>query len=85
MPKKQKKTALRTPSRRKVSPDSKSGLIVTDKKAEHSAGTECVLDNRSHRTDPLLVTAVVDRGCWLCFCRLASAIFSVDVIGLTLA
>jgi hypothetical protein len=50
MPKKQKKTALRTPSRRKVSPDSKLGLIVTEKKAGHSAGTECVLDNRSHRT-----------------------------------
>jgi hypothetical protein len=50
MPKKQKKTALRNPSRRKVSPDSKSGLIVTEKNAEQSAGTECVLDNRSHRT-----------------------------------
>ena len=50
MPKKQKKTALGTQSRRKVSADSKQGLIVTEKNPEHSAGTECVLDNRSHRT-----------------------------------
>ncbi len=50
MPKKQKQTALRTPSHRKVSPNSKSGLIVTEKIPEHSAGTEYVLDNRSHRT-----------------------------------
>jgi hypothetical protein len=56
MQKKQEKTALRSPSRRKVSPDSKSGLIAAEKKAEQSAGTECVLDNRSHRTaeDPML-------------------------------
>jgi hypothetical protein len=50
MPKKQKKTALRTQSHRKVSPDSKSGLIAAEKKSDRSAGTECVLDNRSHRT-----------------------------------
>jgi hypothetical protein len=53
MPKKQKKTAVGAPSRRKVSPDSKPGLIVTEKMPEHSAGTECVLDNHSHRTKEL--------------------------------
>jgi hypothetical protein len=57
MPKKQKKTALRTQSHRKVSPDSKSGLIAAEKKPEHSAGTQCVLDNHSHRT----ATAVAAR------------------------
>ena len=50
MPKKQKKTAPGTQSRRKVSADSRQGLIVTEKTPAHSAGTECVLDNRSHRT-----------------------------------
>jgi hypothetical protein len=50
MLKKQKKTALQTPSRRQVSTASKPGLTVAEKKAERSAGTECVLDNHSHRT-----------------------------------
>jgi hypothetical protein len=50
MQKKQKKTALQILSHRTISPVQKSGLIATPKKATHSAGTECAVDNRSHRT-----------------------------------
>ena len=46
----QKKTELQNQSHRKVSANRKSGLIVTAKKPRHSAGTECAVDNHSHRT-----------------------------------
>ena len=49
MPK--KSTARQHRSRRTVSSrDSELGLIVRAKAAEQPAGTECTLDNRSHRT-----------------------------------
>jgi hypothetical protein len=46
----QKKTELQNKSQGKVSAKRKSGLIVAAKKPTHSAGTECAVDNRSHRT-----------------------------------
>ena len=46
-----KKTALRKPSRRKVSRARKeSGLIAKKKMLKRSAGTKSALDDRSHRT-----------------------------------
>ena len=49
-----KKPANRTTSRRRVLRTSQiPGLIADAKTLKHSAGTECGLDNRSHRTPEL--------------------------------
>ena len=46
-----KTTAPQQPSRRKVQRANPStGLIVEANTAQRSAGTECAIDNRSHRT-----------------------------------
>jgi hypothetical protein len=46
-----KKTVPRTRKQNKASSSAKSkGLIANDRKSRQSAGTESILDNRSHRT-----------------------------------
>ncbi len=48
MRKKTNPSAQTTPKSPSTQPS--SGLIAADKKRQQSAGAECVLDNRSHRT-----------------------------------
>jgi hypothetical protein len=48
MRKKTNPSAQTTPKSSRTQPS--SGLIAADKKRQQSAGAECVLDNRSHRT-----------------------------------
>ena len=46
-----KKTAPQIQKNREASSRKASGLIAQDLSAQQSATLDCVLDNRSHRTD----------------------------------
>ena len=49
-----KKTAPRTRKQNNASSCAKMGLIANDKPSRQSAGTESIVDNRSHRTIALI-------------------------------
>lgn len=59
MPKKRSPTARQSRTQPLVSPIQASGLIVTAKAAKQSGGTECALDNRSHRTLQLSCKGII--------------------------
>ena len=57
-----KKTARRPPSPERISSAIQTpGLIAKAEMPKRSARTKCALDNRSHRTDSILLRATINQ------------------------